>query len=85
MWSRAVRIGCSPTRVRIASTATLAIECGSPVIKTGTREVGIVGLGRSESSQVPASAVRLANYDEANAFTRSEVERLGRAEDAVLV
>lgn len=75
----------SPTTVRLASTPVLTVERGSPVIKTRAREFGILGLKRGEPCQVPAGPVRLANDDHANSFTRSQVERLGRAEDAVLV
>jgi hypothetical protein len=70
-------------RVRLASTPILTVERDSPVFETSARKVGV--LTRSKACQIPPLAVRLANDDDTHSFTRSQVERLGRAKDAVFV
>jgi hypothetical protein len=85
LFLRAVSAKVSTTKDRRVSPDVLVIEVFGPGIKASSRKFIVFGGGSSEACEVPARRVGLSNDDEADAFARTKVQRLGRSEKAILV
>ena len=61
------------------------IEICRPAVQAIRREFGVFSGSGGEPCEVPARWIRLSNHDDPNALTWPEIQRLGRAEEAIFV